>query len=124
MKPRPTIPTHSFISAPSSSSEPFQTESIFRHYRVVDEADIEKALKATQESIRQTPARNVTSLGKGRKKNAAMNARPAQIPHANCAKTRRPIVPTLPLPRTTLPPPGAAASLAPASLSIPSSTIA
>ena len=32
-----------------------KTDSIFRRYRVVDEADIERALVATQDSITQVP---------------------------------------------------------------------
>ena len=45
-----------------------KTDSIFRRYRVVDESDIEKALEATQASIKQTPASNVASLSKARAK--------------------------------------------------------
>jgi integrase len=45
-----------------------KTDAIFRRYRVVDESDIEQALKATQESIKQTPAAKVASVEKGRRK--------------------------------------------------------
>jgi integrase len=47
-----------------------KTDSMFRRYRVVDEADIEKALQATQESIRQVPASNVASLSQARSERA------------------------------------------------------
>jgi integrase len=43
-----------------------KTEAVFRRYRIVDESDIEKALKATQESIKKAPASNVADLGKKR----------------------------------------------------------
>jgi hypothetical protein len=39
-----------------------------RRYRIVDEADIERALEKTQESIKRAPASNVADLGKVRRK--------------------------------------------------------
>jgi integrase len=45
-----------------------KTEAVFRRYRIVDEDDIEKALTATQESIKAAPASNVAHLKKGRRK--------------------------------------------------------
>jgi hypothetical protein len=39
-----------------------KTDSVYRRYRIVDEADIERALSATQESIKQGPASKVTDI--------------------------------------------------------------
>ena len=39
-----------------------KTDSVYRRYRIVDESDIELALNATQESIRQAPTSNVTDI--------------------------------------------------------------
>lgn len=45
-----------------------KTDSVYRRYRIVDEADIEKALEATQESIKLAPGRTVADLGKARER--------------------------------------------------------
>ncbi len=45
-----------------------KTDSIYRRYRIIDEDDIEKALTATQESIKTVPTSNVTDLGKKRRR--------------------------------------------------------
>lgn len=45
-----------------------KTDSVYRRYRIVDEADIERALEKTQASIKQVPASNVAEIGKARKK--------------------------------------------------------
>src|SRR5262249_39779814 len=39
-----------------------KTDSVYRRYRIVDEADIERALQKTQESINQSPTSNVTGM--------------------------------------------------------------
>ena len=39
-----------------------KTEAVFRRYRIVDEGDIEQALKATQESIKKAPGSNIADL--------------------------------------------------------------
>lgn len=39
-----------------------KTDSVYRRYRITDEADIELALRKTQDSIRQAPASSVTDL--------------------------------------------------------------
>lgn len=39
-----------------------KTDSVYRRYRITDEADIELALRKTQESIRQAPVSGVTDL--------------------------------------------------------------
>jgi len=44
-----------------------KTDSVYRRYRIVDEADIERALEKTQESIKQAPTGNVTEIGKARR---------------------------------------------------------
>ncbi len=44
-----------------------KTDSVYRRYRIVDEADIERALEKTQESNRQAPASNVASLSDTRR---------------------------------------------------------
>ncbi len=46
-----------------------KTDSVFRRYRIVDEQDIERAMEATQRSVRQAPQTNVAQL------NAAREAR-------------------------------------------------
>ncbi|OLC15504.1 MAG: hypothetical protein AUH29_07770 [Candidatus Rokubacteria bacterium 13_1_40CM_69_27] len=44
-----------------------KTDSVYRRYRIVDEADIERALAKTQaSSLKQAPASNVASLSKAR----------------------------------------------------------
>jgi integrase len=45
-----------------------KTDSVFRRYRIVDEDDIEQALVATEASVTQAPASNVTSIGTGRRR--------------------------------------------------------
>jgi integrase len=39
-----------------------KTDSVYRRYRIVDESDIERALTATQESIKQARTSNVTDI--------------------------------------------------------------
>jgi integrase len=49
-----------------------KTDSVYRRYRIVDEADIERALTKTQESIKQVSADNVVGIRKvGRKRRRA-----------------------------------------------------
>jgi hypothetical protein len=43
-----------------------KTDSVYRRYRIVDEADIERALEKTQESISQNPTSNVTRMKRAR----------------------------------------------------------
>jgi hypothetical protein len=43
-----------------------KTDSVYRRYRIVDEADIERALEKTQESNRQAPASIVANLSDAR----------------------------------------------------------
>jgi integrase len=45
-----------------------KTDSVYRRYRIVDEADIERALAKTQESIRQAPVSNVSDLEAARQR--------------------------------------------------------
>ena len=47
-----------------------KTEAVFRRYRIVDEDDIERALTATQESIKKAPAGTVTDIKKGRRRSS------------------------------------------------------
>jgi hypothetical protein len=47
-----------------------KTDSVYRRYRIVDEADIERALAKTQESLKQAPAGTVADLGRAHKKKA------------------------------------------------------
>ena len=47
-----------------------KTDSVYRRYRIVDEADIERALARTQESLKRAPASNVADLSKARRKKA------------------------------------------------------
>jgi integrase len=44
-----------------------KTDSVYRRYRIVDEADIERALEKTQGANRQAPASNVTQIGTARR---------------------------------------------------------
>lgn len=44
-----------------------KTDSVYRRYRIVDEADIERALEQAQESIKQAPASNVVDLKAARR---------------------------------------------------------
>jgi integrase len=39
-----------------------KTDAVYRRYRIVDEGDIERALEATQQSIKRAPGNNVTDL--------------------------------------------------------------
>jgi phenylalanyl-tRNA synthetase beta subunit len=48
-----------------------KTDSVYRRYRIVDEADIEKALEATQDSIKQAPGSTVADLSKARERKEA-----------------------------------------------------
>jgi integrase len=45
-----------------------ETDSVYRRYRIVDEADIERALDRTQESIKQAPASNLAEIGRSRQR--------------------------------------------------------
>ncbi len=45
-----------------------KTDSVYRRYRIVDEADIERALTKTQESIKQAPSGNVADIAQARGK--------------------------------------------------------
>ena len=45
-----------------------KTDSVYRRYRIVDERDIERALTATQHSIRQEPVGGVADMETIRKK--------------------------------------------------------
>jgi hypothetical protein len=45
-----------------------KTDSVYRRYRIVDEADIERVLDRTQESIKQAPAANVAGIGNARRR--------------------------------------------------------
>jgi hypothetical protein len=45
-----------------------RTDSVYRRYRIVDEADIERALRATQRSVKRAPASNVDDLDAARQK--------------------------------------------------------
>ena len=45
-----------------------KTDSVYRRYRIVDKRDIERALTATQHSIRQEPVGGVTDMETIRKK--------------------------------------------------------
>ncbi len=45
-----------------------KTDSVYRRYRIVDEGDIERALAATQNSIRQAPTNNVADIKAAREK--------------------------------------------------------
>ena len=45
-----------------------KTDSVYRRYRIVDEADIERALEKTSGSIRLAPANKVIDLGKARRR--------------------------------------------------------
>jgi hypothetical protein len=45
-----------------------KTDSVYRRYRIVDERDIERALTATQESLRQAPPSNVAEINAAREK--------------------------------------------------------
>jgi integrase len=44
-----------------------KTDSVYRRYRIVDEADIERALAKTQASIKQAPPTNVADWKKARR---------------------------------------------------------
>jgi integrase len=41
-----------------------KTDSVYRRYRIVDEADIERAMEKTQESIKQAPGSTVTGMSR------------------------------------------------------------
>jgi integrase len=45
-----------------------KTDSVYRRYRIVDERDIERALTATQESLKQAPRGNVAEIHAAREK--------------------------------------------------------
>jgi len=43
-----------------------KTDSVYRRYRIVDEADIERALEKTQESIKQSQTSKVLDMKRGK----------------------------------------------------------
>ncbi len=45
-----------------------KTDSVYRRYRIVDEADIERALEKTQAFIKHAPASKLADIGKAREK--------------------------------------------------------
>jgi hypothetical protein len=47
-----------------------KTDSMWRRYRIVNEADIEKALAVTQAAVRHAPPSNVADLGAARARKA------------------------------------------------------
>ena len=57
-----------------------KTASIYRRYRIVDEADIADALTRTEAALRDAP-RAVVSPPAFRKRGTGMTGRPAQFPH-------------------------------------------
>lgn len=59
-----------------------RTDRVDRRYRIIDAADIERALEKTQESIKHTPARNVTGTKRIRQQNRRWISRTARRKYA------------------------------------------